>query len=179
MILVDGRIDGVQILDFGLALLRSDTTATHTHAGTPMGTPGYMAPEQARGASDVDARADLFSLGCVLFEALSGRPAFWAEHYLAVLAKIVLADAPDVQTLRHEVPTRLSALIKRLLAKAPRDRPRDASEVVEALVELGGSSPSVLVPSLASPALTRVERRVVSVVLAGRSAPAAGQHPGA
>ena len=84
MFLVGGQVDRLKLLDFGVARL---VNAVSTRSGMVVGTPGYMAPEQARGEPRVDARADIFSLGCVLFECLTGRPAFSGEHVYAVLAK--------------------------------------------------------------------------------------------
>lgn len=165
VLLTKGRLDMPKILDFGLALVGADSLATSTQ-GAPVGTPGYMAPEQAQG-DVVDARADLFSLGCVLFECVTARPAFWAEHYLAVLAKIALADAPDVRTLRPDAPPGLALLIRALLSKDVDDRPANAALVLEHLVEFGGSSPSLLSTTQNAPAIGQSERKVVSVVVAG------------
>jgi tetratricopeptide (TPR) repeat protein len=168
LFLVDAQIERVKVLDFGLARLRADTQQKLSHEGGPVGTLGYMAPEQARGASDVDARADLFSLGCVLFECLTGRPPFWAEHYLAVLAKIVVADVPRVRELEPRVPLALDDLIAKLLAKDRDARPPNADAVIDALGSLSGSRPSLLAPASAeASAIGRSERIVLSVVLAG------------
>jgi len=168
LFLVDGQIERVKVLDFGLVRLRADTQQKLSHEGGPVGTLGYMAPEQARGAQDVDARADLFSLGCVLFECLTGRPPFWAEHYLAVLAKIVVADVPRVRELQPGVPQALDALLARLLAKDRDSRPPSADSVVEELGSLHGSRPSLRAPSSVDrAAIGQSERLVMSVVLAG------------
>jgi len=88
-----------------------------------IGTPQYMAPEQARGERDVDGRADVFSLGCVLFECLSGRAAFVGPHVIAVLAKILLDPAGRVSALRADVPAVLDALVASMLEKSPAARP--------------------------------------------------------
>src|SRR5262245_12741836 len=77
--LVNGDLGAVKLLDFGIART-SAATRVRTGTGIALGTPSYMAPEQARGERTIDARADVFSLGCVLFECLTGRPAFAAEH---------------------------------------------------------------------------------------------------
>jgi hypothetical protein len=158
-----GEIDRVKVLDFGVAALDAATRRL-TRTGATMGTPGYMAPEQARGARAVDPRADLFALGCVLFECLAGRPAFVAGHAMALLGMILFEDAPRARSLRPEVPAELDELVARLLAKAPDDRPADAHAVVDALDRLpsadGAASPG---PAAAS-SLTRSEQRLVSVV---------------
>src|SRR5262249_48965914 len=81
------QVEDVKLLDFGIAQLGGGTRMTRTDM--LLGTPGYMAPEQARSGQIVDARADVFSLGCVLFECLTGKPAFSGDHLMAVLAKIL------------------------------------------------------------------------------------------
>src|SRR5947207_465100 len=83
--------DRVEILDFGVAWYGGALGAS-TRAGALLGTPMYMAPEQARGDERLDARADVFALGAVLFECLTGRAAFAAEHVMAVLARILLEE---------------------------------------------------------------------------------------
>ncbi len=164
--LVDKDIAQVKLLDFGVARIASLTGSTR--AGAMIGTPGYMAPEQARGAKDLDARADIFSLGCVLFECLTARPPFFGEHVMAVLAKILLEDAPRVRELRSEVPAGLDALIASMLSKDPKERPADAASVVRALSSLGASDGGEAKRLSVHPsALTGSERRLLSVVLAG------------
>ena len=91
------------VLDFGVARLAEARTDL-THTGTVLGTPGYMSPEQARGEREVDARADVFSFGGVLFKCLTGQAAFAAESVVAQLAKILFAAAPRPQELRPELP---------------------------------------------------------------------------
>jgi len=85
---------------------------------------------------DIDARSDVFSLGCVLFECVTGWRPFAGEHSLAVRTKIVLGSPPPVQTMAPEAPAALVALLDRMLAKRPDDRPRDGNEVAAALAAL-------------------------------------------
>ena len=103
----------VKILDFGIA--RATAALALTATGTVMGTPGYTAPEQARGTKDVDTRADVFSLGCVLFECLTGRAAFRGDHVMAVLAKVLLEDPPRLVDVAPDAPPELEALIARTM----------------------------------------------------------------
>jgi WD40 repeat protein len=121
----------VKILDFGLAKLeRTDIQATQS--GRVMGTPAYMAPEQARGET-VDARADLFSLGCVLYRAATGQPPFQGAETLSVLWSLATEQPRSAREVNPEVPVALSDLIDRLLAKDPASRPASAQAVAEAL----------------------------------------------
>lgn len=162
--LVDGKLDQPKILDFGIAYY-SDATRI-TAAGTVVGTPSYMAPEQARSGGKVDATADVFSLGCLLFECLTGEPPFVADHLVAVLAKVVFEEAPLASELAPDVPDWLDRLIERMLSKDPAERPRDGSEVAEVLEAARFS----LVPGgerIAEP-IGRNERRFLGVVLVGK-----------
>src|SRR5579859_3304554 len=133
LFLPGGVIDDVKILDFGVARVGD---VTRTRAGGMVGTPGYMSPEQARGDQDADARCDVFALGCVAFECLTGRRAFEADHVMAVLAKILLDEVPRVSDLLPEVPSALDALVRRMVSKDREDRPRNAEEILPLLEEI-------------------------------------------
>jgi serine/threonine protein kinase len=124
-----------KIIDFGVARLEAGST-TLTRPGTSLGTAGYMAPEQAMEAADVDGRADFFALGCVLYECLTGRPAF-AGRPAAVLVKVLRENPPRPSKLRAGLSEALDALVARLLAKDREFRPKDAAEVLRALDSLG------------------------------------------
>jgi serine/threonine protein kinase len=117
-----------KVLDFGIArsLFDPEQSLRITTAGAALGTPLYMAPEQARGASNVDGRADIFALGCVLFECLTGRPPFAGKSPTAIMAKICLDDPVDLARRRPETPPDLVALIACMLAKNPDQRPARA-----------------------------------------------------
>ncbi len=171
LFLVDRRIDRLRVLDFGLARLRvnAEHPTIATRDGVPIGTVGYMAPEQARGLGDVDASADVFSLGCVLFECLTGREVFWGDNVLAVLAKIVLDDAPRVRELCPQVPLAVDRLVKRMLEKECAARFPDGAALLAALSRLGDSLAPSLAPSMRPPALTRDERVVLSAILIGQA----------
>lgn len=123
MFLPHGSIEQVKVLDFGIARGDQATTAL-TKSGSILGTPGYMAPEQARGdRSQIDARADVCLLGCVLFECLTGKPAFVGMHVFALLAKLLFDEPPRVRELAPDVPAALDALVWRMLAKDPQTHP--------------------------------------------------------
>jgi tetratricopeptide (TPR) repeat protein len=164
--LVNGEIDRAKILDFGVARLVGSARQS-TQMGTVLGTPGYMSPEQARGAPDVDARADIFSLGCLLFEGLTGRAAFQGAHAMALLAKILLEEAPHVRELRPDLPEALDALVADMMAKDPAARPQDAGAVLTRIASLGAMANAAAAPAAKhAPAITTGERRLLCVILA-------------
>lgn len=129
-ILLDGTVERALLTDFGLARAVDDASITRT--GVIAGTPQYMSPEQARGGS-VDARSDLFGLGCVLYTMCTGRPPFRAENSYAVLRLITDAEPRPIQEVNPEIPEWLCRLISRLMAKSPHDRFRSATEVANLL----------------------------------------------
>ncbi|APR80966.1 Adenylate cyclase [Minicystis rosea] len=185
LLLPRGDVAEVKVVDFGIARVAGDPQRL-TCTGVLLGTLGYVAPEQIQGTGEADARADVFALGCVLFECLTGQPAFAGAHPMAVLAKILLEGSPLLCGIRPEVPEALDDLVQRMLAKRPSERPRDAAEVAAELAALGEiedpvettpapprsarrTLPSIPPPSSSLPAsLGLSERRLVSVILAGR-----------
>jgi serine/threonine protein kinase len=124
----------VRIVDFGLAR-GSEPDAQFTQAGAVIGTPAYMAPEQARG-EEVDARSDLFSLGAVLYRAATGEAPFGGKDTLSVLNALATRTPTPPHRIVASLPRLFSGLVMRLLAKDPEDRPQSASEVVEAVEAL-------------------------------------------
>jgi serine/threonine protein kinase/tetratricopeptide (TPR) repeat protein len=163
LFLVDGRVDRVKLLDFGIArpVLASARSAP-TRTGIVVGTPMYMAPEQARGHRQLDARADIFALGCVLYACLAGESPFTGDDPLSVLARILLEEAPLISSVLPTVPPEIEELGARMLSKDPAGRPADGAAVVRelgSLTDLAPTSTRVKVPSL-----TRIEKRLVFVV---------------
>jgi serine/threonine protein kinase len=126
----------VTLIDLGLARAE-DPPVRLTATGVVLGTPGYMAPEQIRGDRQIDARADVFALGCVLYECLTGYAAFSGENFLAVRTKILLASPPPLASLCPEAPPALVDLVGAMLAKSPADRPPSAYAIATALGDLG------------------------------------------
>jgi tetratricopeptide (TPR) repeat protein len=174
LFLVHGDVSQVRLLDFGIARFQQQTRMTRT--GTVLGTPGYMAPEQARGDTELSPALDIFSLGCVLFEVLTGRPVFEGQHVLALLAKIIFMEAPALEAHCPEAPAALAALVARMLAKEPALRPRDGRALLAELEALPDPDrPSALEPaSGASPgALTQHEQWMSAVVMIGGGGPPA------
>ncbi|MEX2181602.1 MAG: protein kinase [Gemmatimonadaceae bacterium] len=132
--LIDG--DGVlKVMDFGIARL-AEASSTRTQAGLIVGTLAYMAPEQLMG-DELDPRADLYALGGVLYECLTGHPPFEAPSATALIAKVVTTEPSPPIARNPDVPPAVSALVLRLLAKAPGGRPGSASALLEQLAELG------------------------------------------
>ncbi len=132
LFLVAGDPARVKVLDFGAARF-VQTTSAPTASGIVLGTPGYLAPEQVNDEHAIDGRADIFALGCVLFECLAGRPAFVAQHVLALLGKILREDPPPLRQLVPQAPEDLEALLIAMLAKDPDARPADMARVAASL----------------------------------------------
>ncbi len=151
MLARDGKKAVVKVLDFGLAKVVSERTPDSglTAAGQMMGTPDYIAPEQARDAARADVRADIYSLGCTLHCLLAGRPPFAGTSLFDVLQKHANDAPPSLTALRPEVPPALAAVVAKMLAKNPADRHQTPSEVVAALKPFFGLKPAP--PVVAAP----------------------------
>jgi eukaryotic-like serine/threonine-protein kinase len=130
---------GAVLLDFGIA--RAFVTSLSreiTRAGLTVGSSSYMSPEQINADERIDGRSDLYSLGCVLFECLSGRPPFVWRKEAVVLQLHLTEPAPDVRTLRPDVPPDLASAISKALAKAPGERWQSADEMRNILASCPG-----------------------------------------
>ena len=126
-LLTDGT---VKLLDFGIAKM---TTSTLTRQGDVLGSASYMSPEQVRGSDTVDGRADIFSVGVVLYELLTGRKPFDADQPTATIVKILNEDPTPIESLAPELPAQLVAAVNRALAKDPDDRFATAGELSKEL----------------------------------------------
>ncbi|KFE64610.1 serine/threonine-protein kinase [Hyalangium minutum] len=163
-----GRPEEVVLLDFGLAR-RTVPSQALTGSHVVLGTPGYMAPEQASGQGETTPSADIFSLGCVLYECLTGQPPFSAPHFAAVLAKILFTPPTPLRSVRTELPEVFQTLVDRMLAKDPHQRIPDAPSLmpllptVDELPELEGVAPTQ-VARVDSP--MAAEQQLVSILLA-------------
>jgi len=152
----DGR---VKILDFGLAAVHEEAspdarTATITEAGTVMGTPGYMSPEQVKG-QQADARSDIFALGCVLYEMVSGHRAFGGDTGAEVIASILKEEPPQLSSSGAAVPVDLERAVHRCLEKRPEARFQSAADLAYSLKSVGMSGVS---PAMATPSGVTVEQ---------------------
>src|SRR5205823_1935929 len=122
-------------LDFGLARLRGAQLPGQglTQADSFMGTPEYVAPEQATDARSADTRADIYSLGCTLYALLTGRPPFVEDTMVKLVLAHIEKEPPPLPELRADVPAELSAVLARMLAKDPVQRYQRPVEVAQAL----------------------------------------------
>jgi serine/threonine-protein kinase len=128
------------VADFGIALAASATPDERlTETGLVLGTPEYMSPEQAMSESALDARSDLYSLACVLYEMLAGEPPYTGPNARALLAKQLVDPVPAIRRLRAAVPAAVEQAIMKALANAPADRFSSASAFVEALTAPAGA----------------------------------------
>ncbi|MBL8620131.1 MAG: serine/threonine protein kinase [Myxococcales bacterium] len=130
----------VKLLDFGIAKLTGDGGVAHTTTGAIMGTPHYMSPEQCEGSRAVDHRADLYSLGCMLFQMISGRLPFEGDGVGGIIGMHLYVAPPALRTLAPDAPAAVEALVARLLAKDPAARPASADELAAQLGQLGAAS---------------------------------------
>jgi serine/threonine-protein kinase len=126
LFLVERPARVVKILDFGISKFQDAGDMLLTTTGAVMGTPLYMSPEQARGAKDVTHLADLYAMGAILYEALSGRPPFTGSTYNEVIANVLMEPHPSLATTLPRMSADLSGVVDALLAKSPADRPQQA-----------------------------------------------------
>jgi serine/threonine-protein kinase len=150
----------VKILDFGIAKLmgggesKDGHGSMRTRTGSLLGTPAYMSPEQCRGASLVDHRTDIYSLGCIVFEMLAGRRPFMYEGFGELISAHLTETPPGLASLGVEVSPDVEAFTQRLLAKSPKDRFASMSEVSAAARALRHRTTAVLPSAGATPSAT-------------------------
>ena len=148
----------------GGARTSSTTGVTTTGSGLAIGTPAYMAPEQAAGDPSTDHRADIYAFGVLAYELLAGRPPFSGRPPSEILAAHIAELPQPIETLRSDLPTALAALVMSCLAKRPADRPQNAAQVrsaIEALATPGGGT--VIAPAIQR---RRAARRAVGLAVA-------------
>ena len=130
--------EGAVLLDFGIARAVSAAGSDRlTRSGIAVGTSTYMSPEQITALKEIDRRSDLYSLGCVLFEALAGQPPFQHRNEAVVLQQHLTQAAPDLRTLRPDAPRELAEAVARALAKSPEGRWQTAAAMRESLAGAG------------------------------------------
>jgi serine/threonine-protein kinase len=148
---------GVKVTDFGIARVASGEPLTVT--GSVMGTASYLSPEQVRGG-EIDARSDVYSLGCVLYEMLTGRPPFDGETPLAIAYKHVEEDPVSPSSINPAVPSELEAVVRKAMSKHPTDRFASAAEMARDLRSAAPTAP--MEPAAAAPPSDRTEILPVS-----------------
>lgn len=128
----------VKLFDFGVAKFQNlaDDSLGLTKTGTVLGTPYYLAPEQAKGGKNIDEGIDIWSVGVVLYEMLTGQLPFEGDNYNEVLGKILLEEHEPIRSIVPEVPQALAAIAEKALAKDPKERYRAVSEMIEDLLPL-------------------------------------------
>ncbi len=134
-----------KVLDFGIAKLSATASGSgsiETQSMAVFGTPRYMSPEQCRSATHVDQRSDIYTLGCILFELVCGKPPF-AGAAGELIAQHVLVDPPSADSIEPELPPALVGLIAEMLAKEPEDRPQTMAAVQRGLERAGAWTPGV------------------------------------
>lgn len=132
----------VKVMDFGIARAMSDTTSTMTQTSAVLGTAQYLSPEQARGIK-VDPRSDIYSMGCVLFELLTGQPPFTGDSPVAVAHQHVHEDPQWPSTLRSDIPRELDSVVLKAMSKNKENRYQSAADLRADLIKvLAGGRPS-------------------------------------
>ena len=155
------------VADFGIARAVSAAgDATLTETGIAIGTPAYMSPEQASGSRQVDGRSDLYSLGCVLYEMLSGEPPYLGRTAEAILAKKLSEPLPRISVVRETVPAGVEAALNKALARTPADRFNTATEFAGALTHPETMGATVAAPRPSSPRRRAVRLAASVAVLA-------------
>jgi serine/threonine-protein kinase len=150
----DGEPDFVKLVDFGISKVRSDDATGRapnlTRTNSALGTPLYMSPEQARSPRDVDHRTDLYSVGAILYELLSGRTPYISEsgEYTEILFKIFTTEPEPIRSLRPDIPDSLAAVVQRALVRDPNMRFASASEMAEVLVPFADARSSQVIARL-------------------------------
>ncbi len=172
LFLRDHRVDQVTLFDFGIAQRgRGEQSVTRT--GLVIGTPEYMAPEQARGERTISPASDVFALACIIYACLTGRPPFDGEHVAALLTKILFEEPPPLRSLYPAAPAPLESLLLRMLDKDARSRPPDASAVLPLLAEIADAlaQDQTAAGTAIAPRrnLTIGEQQLYSVILAAPS----------
>jgi len=167
----------VKIADFGIALSNHDLSKKLTTTGEFVGTPGYLSPEVCLG-KPVDQRSDIFSLGIVFFEMLTGRMPFTDESPLGLMLEVVKAEIPDVREINHDVDPEIARILDKMIAKDPNERYQNCHDLVaelgaHPLVAKGG--PISLQPKMSAAAATMIGQK--TPVSAQTSLPATPRTP--
>jgi serine/threonine protein kinase/tetratricopeptide (TPR) repeat protein len=144
------------VTDFGIAkAVTAATASTLTQTGATVGTPAYMSPEQAAGAAELDGRSDVYSLGCVVYEMLSGRTPFTGPTAQAIIAQCFTEPPPPLRGARGDLPEWVEPVVMKSLAKDAGDRFATAAQFSQALKQTGASTPPGMTTTTAAAATTK------------------------
>ncbi len=165
-----------KVVDFGISKMREAAGGpdARTRTGTALGTPYFMAPEQAQGKREVDQRADVYSLGVILFRLLTGHHPFDDASYPMLIVKICTEDAPPITNWRTDLPPEVVSLIARMLAKEPIERPQSMAVVRDALAPFAADARAPALTGAAGPVTTSA-RVLTKDALAATMASSPGQ----
>jgi eukaryotic-like serine/threonine-protein kinase len=169
-----GQTDFVKIIDFGISKFQplSGDGMKMTRTGTVMGTPYYMSPEQASGSHEADQRSDLYSIGVMMFEAVTGQVPFDASTFNQLMFKIVLSDVPRPEALVPDLDPAFATLITKAMARDPAQRFQSADQFIAAIDAWLKTGQAVSIPPTADPAAAALVPGGVKPVAASAPTPA-------
>lgn len=162
------RLRSAKLLDFGIARVEHRRV---TGTGAFVGTPGYLAPEQARGGEAIDARTDVFALGLVLYECLTGMPVYSGTNPMSLLVKVAVQPPPRLEEERPDLPSDVCELLACMIASKPDERLANGAAVMRAIDSLSSEEVSASWRELPRVALTDQELELLSVVLTSKAGP--------
>ena len=165
------------VTDFGIAkALTAAASDNLTQTGTSMGTPAYMSPEQSSGDPDVDARTDQYSLGCMLYEMLSGRTPYTGPNAQAIIAKSFTEPVPALKSPRERIPDWVEKAVMKSLSKAPADRYATAADFSRALGAMTGSSTPPSTATQPNPRMPSNQKSIAVLPFVNMSADAENEY---
>ncbi|HEX6250131.1 MAG TPA: protein kinase [Gemmatimonadaceae bacterium] len=168
ILLHDGR---ALVADFGIALAVSNAGATRmTETGMSLGTPHYMSPEQAMGEREITARSDVYALGAVTYEMLTGEPPFTGPTAQAIVAKVVTEEPRPLIPKRRTIPPHVELAVITALEKLPADRYASAAEFADALQAPAATAPTAVRQAAVAPVAVKRDRRVLGAAALGAAA---------
>lgn len=173
MVMRRGTNEVVKVLDFGVSKMRSEG-AHLTRTGMIVGTPYYMSPEQARGDADVDNRTDVYSIGAVLYEMLTGKVPFYAAELHTVLMKIMMEDPAPPRELKPSIPNSIEAVTLRAMAKDREARPSSCQALHDELMSAVSGASAAFASTLAGVSMTApasLSQRAIPIAGATADAP--------
>ncbi|HEU5050946.1 MAG TPA: protein kinase [Gemmatimonadales bacterium] len=162
------------VADFGIALAASKAGTRMTETGMSLGTPQYMSPEQAMGERELDARSDVYALGCVTYEMLTGEPPFTGPTAQAIVAKVMTSEPADIRALRRMIPPHVADAVHVALQKLPADRFATAQGFADALADPARGLPARSAALRSGAAARRIAIRPALAALIGVAGLVAG-----